>query len=116
MEEKNVTLEELLNDNNLNSSEYIESNIIDLDVDNLKDIVINKSDFNDGVKDMSRLCGQISALCAVGITPSMALSYISEKYASDEVNKYNLKISELNANSNIESSKFGAMSVQKYSI
>jgi hypothetical protein len=43
----------------------------------------------------------------------MALSYLSEKESSDKIAEYNFKISELNANANIESARFNGASMQK---
>lgn len=93
--------------------DYIEDNVLLLDTGNLSKIVLDKKAFEEGVNEVSKLCGKIVALCNVGITPSMALSYISEKEASDKVGEYNLKISQMNADATVESSKYGMSSVQK---
>lgn len=96
--------------------DYIEDNIILLNSNNLADIEINEDMFRHGVDDMSFLCGQITALVNVGIQPSMALSFICDKYTGDKAAEYNLKISEMNSKANIECSKYGAGVVSKMSM
>lgn len=98
------------------NTEYISDNIIKLDTRNISSIFIDEKLFKDGVKNMSTLCGQISALCSVGITPSMALSYLNDKFTSEEINKNNLEISKLNANANIESAKYTSDILPRYTI
>ena len=82
----------------------------------IQNLEFSEEDFKSGVSDVSRLCGQISALANVGIHPHFALSYLSDKESTKNINEYNYKISKLNADSNIQSAKFGAANFIKVSI
>lgn len=115
----NTEISELLNQigglslNNNSEQDYISDNIVNLNKENISDLVLDKKLFGEGIQEISKLCGKIAALCSVGITPSMALSYIAEKESSDKIGEYNLQISKMNADATIESSKYGMASVQK---
>ena len=52
---------------------------IEINVDAVQNQELDKEEFNRAIKDMSYLCGQISALRAVGCTPAMALDYLLAK-------------------------------------
>ena len=95
------------------NKDYINENIFVLNKDLLSDITIDPVLFSEGVKEVSKICGKISALCSVGITPSMALSYISDKEISNDTIEYNLAVSKMNADATVESSKYGMSGVQK---
>ena len=109
----NINGDALFLDKDRNNTDYIEDNVLLLDTNNISDIKLNKKLFIDGVDEVSKLCGMISALCNVGITPSAALNYISNKEESDKAIDYNYKISELNSNAIIESSKYSMNNLQK---
>lgn len=97
----------------VSEKDYIEDNVITLDISNISNIVLNRKSFEEGVNEVSKLCGKIAALCNVGITPSMALSYITDNETSEKIREYNLEISRMNADATVESSKYGMSSVQK---
>ena len=57
---------------------YLSEYINEINKDNISDIQYDKSKFEKGISKMSKICGMITALVNVGITPDNALAYISE--------------------------------------
>lgn len=99
----------LSNDNIDSNSGYIDEFIISIDTKNVSNIDFDSTKFKNGVDSMSELCGKITALVNVGITPSMALTYLSDTDASKAFMEHNLKVSEINADANVKSA-IGAVS------
>lgn len=102
-----------LDDSYLDSSvspEYIKENIFNLNLENLKDSVIDKDRFQFGVNDVSYLCGAISALVSVGITPNKAMDYIIEKEAADAAMKHNLEILNIQKETSVETARLNLVS------
>ena len=99
----------LSNDNIDSNSGYIDEFIISIDTKNVSNIAFDLDKFKNGVDSMSELCGKITALVNVGITPSMALTYLSDTDASKAFMEHNLKVSEINADANVKSA-IGAVS------
>lgn len=93
-----VTLDELLQ--NASQGEIVIPPV-ELDIENLKDIQINKKEFQAGIKDGSRLAGYITALKNVGFDNESVLSLLLNKDNID----HNIKIAEINNEANIEISK-----------
>lgn len=85
-------------------------------LDNIQNLELCEEDFKSGVSDVSRLCGQISALVSIGISPELALSYLADKESTNNINEYNYKISKINAESNVNSAKYGQMSISRMTI
>lgn len=103
----------LLDDTSLSPdspSEYIKENIFKLNLDNLAESFINKDRFQTGVNDVSYLCGAISALASVGITPNKAMDYIVEKEAADAAMKHNLEILNIQKETSIETARLNFVS------
>ena len=99
------------------NNEYEEFSIpIFIKTDSVQNLEFSEESFKCGVSDVSRLCGQISALANVGIHPHVALSYLSDKESTENINKYNYEISKLNAESNVQAAKFGVANFTKVSI
>lgn len=102
-----------LDDSYLNPSaspEYIKENIFKLNLENLNDSVIDKDKFQFGVNDVSYLCGAISALVSVGITPNKAMDYIIEKEAADAAMKHNLEILNIQKETSVETARLNLVS------
>ena len=99
----------LSNDNIDSNSGYIDEFIISIDTEGVSNIAFDSTKFKNGVDSMSELCGKITALVNVGITPSMALTYLSDTDAIKAFMEHNLKVSEINADANIKSA-IGAVS------
>ena len=99
----------LSNDNIDSNSGYIDEFIISIDTKSVSNIAFDSAKFKNGVDSMSELCGKITALVNVGITPSMALTYLSDTDASKAFMEHNLKVSEINADANVKSA-IGAVS------
>lgn len=97
------------NDNIDSNSGYIDEFIISIDTKSVSNIAFDLDKFKNGVDSMSELCGKITALVNVGITPSMALTYLSDTDASKAFMEHNLKVSEINADANVKSA-IGAVS------
>lgn len=100
-------------------NEQLENLLENIDFSNQYIIELNKSDelnnlgfdlksFKNGVKKMSELCGMITALSNVGVSPIMALQYISNREDMAESITSNEKLAELSNKSNIECAKNGA--------
>lgn len=104
---------ELCNETN---KEYLDENIITIDISEVSKCTLNKDKFQEGMNEVSALCGKIVALTNVGITPNMALSYIADVDGQSHMSEYNLKVSKMNAESNVESAKFGASFLSKMSM
>ena len=111
----------LLDDKSLNPdspSEYIKENIFKLNLDNLAESFVNKDRFQAGVNDVSYLCGAISALASVGITPNKAMDYIVDKEAADVAMKHNLEILNIQKETSVETARLNltsnADSILKY--
>ena len=92
----------LSNDNIDSNSGYIDEFIISIDTKNVSNIDFDSTKFKNGVDSMSELCGKITALVNVGITPSMALTYLSDTDASKAFMEHNLEVSEINADANVK--------------
>lgn len=91
-------------------SEYIKENIFKLNLDNLAESFINKDRFQTGVNDVSYLCGAISALASVGITPNKAMDYIVDKEAADVAMKHNLEILNIQKETSVETARLNLTS------
>ena len=103
----------LLDDTSLSPdspSEYIKENIFKLNLDNLAESFINKDRFQVGVNDVSYLCGVISALASVGITPNKAMDYIVDKEAADVAMKHNLEILNIQKETSVETARLNLVS------
>lgn len=96
--------------------DYIEDNIILLDTSDVCDIGYDADAFQRGVDAMSEFCGKITALVNVGLTPSMALSYLAGSEESKNVAAHNLEVSKISANASVESAKYGAGFATKMSV
>lgn len=103
----------LLDDTSLSPdspSEYIKENIFKLNLDNLAESFINRDRFQVGVNDVSYLCGAISALASVGITPNKAMDYIVDKEAADVAMKHNLEILNIQKETSVETARLNLTS------
>ena len=118
MEENNnivegfVNLDDLLKESELASpvdscseKDYIEENLCTLSTDNVLDIEIDKEKFKNGVDEVSFLCGAISALVSVGISPNKAMDYIVDKEAVKEAMKHSIEMANIQKDISIETSK-----------
>ena len=93
-------------------AQLLSQQALTLDTSNVEDIQIFDESFEDGVYDVSEVCGSISALVSVGLTPAEALDYICNK----ETMAYNLQLAELNNKTSIEIAKINAVQVEKAGI
>lgn len=119
MTDNTTNVTELLNNANQNefeSNEYIHKNIVNLDKSNVEELHLDIVEFNNGISKMSELCGMISALVNVGITPSMALSYISEKEVTEKVLSNGLETAKVNAEYEFKKLKSEYIDLQKQMI
>ena len=93
--------------------DYIEENIIKLDTKRFDKFRMDEPLFKSGIDSVSEMCGAISALSSVGITPSMAMMYLSEREGTKLGMAHNLEISKLNSNTLIATSKYESANLQK---
>lgn len=96
--------------------DYLEEFIQCIDPDNILDVEFDAEAFQRGVNAMSEMCGKITALVNVGLTPTMALSYIAGSEESKQVAAHNLEVSKVSAEASVEAAKYGASFAQKMSI
>lgn len=96
--------------------DYLEEFIQCIDPDNILDVEFDAEAFQRGVNAMSEMCGKITALVNVGLTPTMALSYIAGSEESKQIAAHNLEVSKVSAEASVEAAKYGASFAQKMSI
>lgn len=93
--------------------DYIQENIVYLNTESLSRLNYDENKFSEGLKSMSYLCGKITALVNVGITPSEALVYISNMDTLDKATANEKEIAELQSNTSIECAKYESVNSQK---
>lgn len=96
-----------------NNTEYLEEYIKDINKDNIQDVQYDKDSFQKGISKMSKLCGMITALVNIGITPNEALSYISECELNKQGTEATLEITKIQADANVAASRYGLENAQK---
>ncbi len=83
-----------------------------LDTSNVEDIQIHDELFYEGVCDVSDICGSITALVSVGLTPAEALDYILNR----ENIAYNLRATQMNNETSIKIAQINAVQAEKTTI
>ena len=87
---------------------------ITMDLENIANKVqFDCQKFADGVDSMAELCGQITALVNVGITPRDALDYIATKEATNSLTTNNLEIAKVKSDADKELAKHEFLQSQK---
>lgn len=99
-----------------NDSDYISDTIILLDTDRLSNFSLDEASFKKGIDSVSELCGAITALVNVGITPSKAMEYLIDKAAAREAMAHNIEMANIQAKATVESSKYESVAIQKNSL
>lgn len=95
-------------------SDYIENNLININIDNsILKCELNKEKFQEGIDEVSKLCGGIVALYNVGINPHKAMDYLTDKEATLFISENNIKIAEITADSNKEVAKLQGISIER---
>jgi type II secretory pathway component PulF len=84
-------------------------NPIELNVDNLTDIEINKDNFSKGLKDISYTCGMLTGLINIGLSPKDALDYVLNQ---ENIN-HNQRLQDKINNNNIEVSKIQQLKIEQ---
>ena len=87
--------------------------IIGISAEEVSKSKFDTKEFQRGINDVSRVCGMITALVNVGITPSMALSYISENESNKSIIDSNYKIAELQSKTAKDTAKYNYEVSQK---
>ena len=82
---------------------------VDINLDNVKDISLDKKAFKNGVDSVSCICGQYSALKNVGIESSSCIDIIISLLNAD----HNIKMQESTCKNNIEISKIQQIQMEK---
>ena len=95
------------------SSKYISENIVNIDKSDISEVRYDKSKFQKGIDKMSKLCGMITALVNVGITPDNALNYISESELNRQGTEATVEITKIQAEANVSSSKYNSENSQR---
>lgn len=101
-----------IEDNLKRVSDYDESDddceccVADAIIDAAIDALDMKS-FDSGVADYSRLCGEIAALCMVGVEPAQALAYISECEDRKVTFDNNMKVAKMQTDAQVAVAKCG---------
>lgn len=68
---------------------------------------LNQNQFQDGVREASYICGQISAMKEVGIEPQAALDYITSVNNNQIVADNNLEVAKVHAETEVTCFKLG---------
>lgn len=97
----------------IKNTEYLSEYINEINKDNISDIQYDKSKFEKGISKMSKICGMITALVNVGITPDNALAYISEYELNEKGTEATLEITKIQADASIAASRCGLEASQK---
>lgn len=85
---------------------------IPFNVENISGCVIDKELFEQGIKEVSKLCGAISALSNVGINPHKAMEYLATEFVSNN----EIEIAKINAEATVDASKNESFNTQKMTI
>lgn len=97
--------------------DYLVDKLIDIDISkDIKNCKLNAKKFQEGIDDVSRLCGGIVALYNVGINPHKAMDYLTDKQATEFISDNNIKIAEITSKATIEASKQEGISLSKQTI
>ena len=80
--------------------------------ENLVDVVLDDEKFQDGLDDISFVCGQITGLINIGIDPVDALNYLVNK----DVLKNNLEMGKINKETSIKVAQEQSIQVEKNSL
>lgn len=73
-----------------------------IETDNLDNVEYDQEDFARGVKDISYLCGQITALVNTGLPPEVALDYLFNLKLNNDNIENSIKLTELNSETQIK--------------
>lgn len=82
------------------------------DKENLTDVILDDEKFQDGLDDISFVCGQITGLINIGIDPVDALNYL----VNLDVLKNNLEMGKVNKETSIQVAKEQSIQVEKNSL
>lgn len=86
---------------------------IELNLDGIDKIALNKELFKKGVDSVSETCGAICALSNVGVSPESAMAYLASKYEidmtykmqidlSDDINKTSIEVAKLSGEAQLK--------------
>lgn len=73
-----------------------EENLIPVSTENVQGFELNEDEFSDGVYNVSKTCGMISALRSIGLTIDQALDYVMNEKNIDFNLKHNAQTCESN--------------------
>lgn len=73
--------------------------------DTEKGYPVNNDEFNRGVKDASYIIGMYATLVGAGVPMAKAFEFATDMYSTDKVLDNNMKVSEYQAQANIDSAK-----------
>ena len=98
------------------NNENVEFNpdlFIKLSTDNVYGCELNKNEFQNGINDVSYVCGAISALISIGVDPNKAMDYVVDKESTGVLMAHTERVANIQAEAAINSSKYEAMNVAK---
>ena len=97
--------------------DYIKDNIILVNTTDVElDSKIPLDSFQRGVDAVAEMCGSISALVSVGITPSKAMDFLVSQINADKGMKHESEMIKIQANASVESAKYESANAQKVMI
>ncbi len=93
-----------------NCSEY---QFIELNMNGISSLTVDKKLFQKGIDSVSEVCGAICALSNVGVSPESAMAFLASKYEidttykmqidlSDDINKTSIKVAELSGEAQLK--------------
>lgn len=84
--------------------------------DTEKGYPVNNDEFNRGVKDASYIIGMYATLVGAGVPMAKAFEFATDMYSTDKVLDNNMKVSEYQAQANIDSAKKQSVEDKKSNI
>jgi hypothetical protein len=97
-----LTLENMSKDQLISVVEQLMSiKDIEVDIDDVQGIKLDKKEFEKGIKLVSLTCGMISALTSVGLTKDQVMDYV----INEQNINFNLKLNQMTCDSNKETAK-----------
>lgn len=112
-----MTIEKITEmEDEFSSDDYMEDFVIKLSTNVVSNLSLDVDEFKKGIASVSALCGKIAALSNVGVTPSMALSYLADVETRNDVLANNKEIAKINNDGEAQAFKAGMLNMQKNSL
>jgi hypothetical protein len=98
------------------SNNYIPENIVEITKPCIENISFKENLFQEGVDSVSVLCGAITALVNIGVTPNKAMDYLTDKEASTDMIVHAENITRIQSDAMVQGAKFETAKAKMESI